>query len=150
MTGLTVRWMSADLHTEKQWFDFLHFLFDFPLKKNSWTTKNDIIPMLLAMLFRSELHLVCHQHWQHWPEWRVESRRGILSVPPPQGVHAGHRQPVERVGSGRQQPPKRDQHRYFCGARLHPQSGRNPRPLTCSTSQHLCWWETIQRYLFLW
>lgn len=144
--------MRADLHTEEWWFEIPHFLFDFPLNKNFPSHKKPLtpFPLLFVMLFRSELYLVCHQHRQHWPEWRVESRRGILGVPPPQGVHAGHWQPVERVGSGGQQPPERDQHRHFCGARLHPQSGRNPGPLTRSTSQHLCWWETMQHYLFLW
>lgn len=107
-----------------------------------------MFPLLSAILLRSELHLVRHQHWQHWPERRLESRRRNLSVPPPQGVHAGHRQPVERVGSGRQQPAERDQHRHLRGAGLHPQSGRSLGPLTCSTPQHLCWWETaMQHYL---
>lgn len=108
----------------------------------------DMSSLLSAVLLRSELHLVCHQHRQHWPERRFKSGRGNFSVPPPQRVHAGHRQPVERVGSRCQQPAEGDQHRHLCGAGLHPQTGRSLGSLTCSTPQHLCWWETtMQHYL---
>lgn len=123
--------MSASLHAKRTSF---YFLVCFP--------RRNMFLLLSAVLLRSELHLVCHQHWQHWPERRLGSRWGNLSVPPPQGVHAGHRQPVERVGPGRQQPAERDQHCHLCGAGLHPQTGRSLGPLACSTPQHLCWWET--------
>lgn len=127
-------------------------IFVFPLfpPKNSQTTKKwTSFPLLPVVLLRPEFHLICRQHWQHWPEWRVESSRGNLCVTPPQGVHAGDRQPVERVGSGCQQPSERDQHSHL-SAGLHPKSGRHLGPFACSTPQHLCWWEKpMQHYLIM-
>lgn len=109
------------------------------LKNELDSSCNPAFPPPSAALSRSQLHLICDQHRQQRPERRHDPRGGALGVPPPQGVHAGHRQPVEGVHAGREQPAEGDQHRHIRGARLHPQSGRGLGPAARPATKHLRW-----------